>query len=155
MISRAELAELYREDDRLRAEHREWLAERQAQAQALVQRNSGDAGLVLKTTDNTLLPAPQSEPEPFDEEPFVFTGPQFDCLAAALDAALAHEADRTRAERDQAIAPLQRELDYLRGQLDAVLGMLGKSLRGNSPEVKDADVIDLPSGILRRRNDAA
>ena len=119
-----------------------------------MQRNSGDAGLVLKTTDNTLL-APQSEPEPSDEEPFVFTGPQFDCLAAALDAALAHEGDRTRAERDQAIAPLQRELNYLRGQLDAVLGLLGKSLPANSPEVKSADVVDLPAGFIRRRNDAA
>ena len=34
----------------------------------LVQRNRGDAGLVLKTTDNALLPAPQPEPAPFDEE---------------------------------------------------------------------------------------
>jgi len=150
MISRAELAELFREDDRQRASHAEWMAQREAQAQALVQRNSGDAGLVLKTTDNALLPAPQ--PEPSDEEPWAFTELQFDSLAQVFAA----EAKRTRMERERAIAPLQRELDYLRGQLDAVLGMLGKSLPANSPEVKSTDVADLPAGFIRRRrNDAA
>jgi hypothetical protein len=152
MISRAELAELFREDDRLRAEHREWMAQREAEAQALVQRNSGDAGLVLKTTDNTLLPAPQSEPEPSGEE-FCFSSEQFDCLADGLDAVLKHEEDRTRAEQKAAIAPLEREIAYLRGQLDAVLGLLGKSLP--VPEAKAGEVIDLPSGVLRRRNGAA
>jgi hypothetical protein len=40
-----------------------------------VQRNRGDAGLVLKTTDNALLPAPQPEPAPFGEE--ASTAPNF------------------------------------------------------------------------------
>jgi len=35
-----------------------------------------------------------------------------------------------------------------------VLGLLGKSLPANSPEVKSADVIDLPAGFIRRRNNA-
>src|SRR5262249_14761917 len=66
---------------------------------------------------------------------------------------LKHEEDRTRAEQKAAIAPLEREIAYLRGQLDAVLGLLRKSLP--VPEAKAGEVIDLPSGILRRRNDAA
>jgi hypothetical protein len=107
---------------------------------------------VQRNTDNALLPAPQPEPEPSDEEPWAFTELQFDSLAQVFAA----EAKRTRMERERAIAPLQRELDYLRGQLDAVLGMLGKSLPANSPEVKSTDVADLPAGFIRRRrNDAA
>jgi hypothetical protein len=42
MISRSELAELFRQDDRHRAE---WQAEREAQASPYVQRNDDAAGL--------------------------------------------------------------------------------------------------------------
>jgi len=57
MISRAELAELYREDDRLRAEHAEWMAQREAQAQALVRQNS-----VSGTQDHRQHAAARSAP---------------------------------------------------------------------------------------------
>jgi hypothetical protein len=67
-ISRAELAELYREDDRQRAEHREFMARREAQASPYVQWSDDGAGLLYRTTDNALLPAAQPEPGPFDEE---------------------------------------------------------------------------------------
>src|SRR5262245_39931036 len=112
MISRAELAELFAEDDRQRAEHREWLARREAHAASLVRRNDNPAGLVFKTTDNALLDAPAPEPETSGEE-FCFSSEQFDCLAAALDMALKHEANRMRAEQKAAIAPLEREIAYL------------------------------------------
>jgi len=158
MISRAELAELYREDDRLRAEHREWMAQREAQAASLARRNDSPAGLVFKRHDDAMVePASQGEQDwsqwenwwaaRFEPERRALV----EGIADGLDVLLKHEEDRTRAEQKAAIAPLEREIAYLRGQLDAVLGLLGKSL----PEAKTGEVIHLPSGILRRRNDAA
>jgi hypothetical protein len=155
MISRAELDALFAEDDRRRAEHREWLAERQAQAQALVQRNSGDAGLVLKTTDNALLPAPQPEPAPFDEA--TSTAPNFfddverneefaDTMAVLLNEL------RKEWQRDHAV-----EIAELRGQISALLTIVGQKA-SNVPDgnnAKSADIVDLPAGFIRRRNDAA
>jgi len=59
--SRAELAELFRADDRGQAEHRQFMAQPEAQARALMQRNDDDGGLVYKEMDNaTGAPA---EPE--------------------------------------------------------------------------------------------
>jgi hypothetical protein len=159
MISKAELAELYREDDRLRAEHREWLAERQAQAQALVQKSDDDDLLYRTHDENAPLDAPAADGEVSDAaEEFVFTGEQFDCLAAGLDAALKHEEARVRSEQKAAIAPLQRELDFLRGRLDALLTTIGqraKEVPDENFNAKSGDVIDLPRGFIRRRSDAA
>jgi len=155
MISRAELAELFREDDRLRVEHREWMAQREAQAQALVQRNSRDAGLVLKTTDNALLPAPQPEPEPFDEgtstAPNFFDDAERNEEFADTMACLINEL-RKEWQRDHAI-----QIAELRGHISALLTIVGQKA-SNVPDennAKSADIVDLPAGFTRRRNDAA
>src|SRR5262249_3763443 len=69
MISRAELDELYREDDRLRAEHREWLARREAQSASLARRNDYPASLVFKRHDDAMVDPPEPQDEASDEEP--------------------------------------------------------------------------------------
>jgi hypothetical protein len=44
-VSRAELDALFAEDDKLRASHREWMAERQAARETLAQKSGHPAGL--------------------------------------------------------------------------------------------------------------
>ena len=67
MISRAELDELYRADDRLRAEYAEWMAQREAQARPSVPKSEDPAGLIFKTVENEPAPAPQPDAEASDE----------------------------------------------------------------------------------------
>jgi len=80
MISRAELDALFREDDKARAEHAHWMAQREPVASPLVQRNGGDHGLVFKTTNNARVDAPA-----VDGEAFCFTDEQFDALAYVVN----------------------------------------------------------------------
>ena len=78
-----------------------------------------------------------------DEEPWDFTEAQMDTLAVVLNEL------RKEWQRDHAV-----EIAELRGEVRALLAIVGKNTGGSSPP-KDADVIDLPAGFIRRRNDAA
>jgi hypothetical protein len=141
---RRELAELFREDDRLRAEHDDWQARRDAQAKALVQKEV----LYRVCDNNALAPATYQEPEPFNEE-------QVDTLA--------HLINLLRAEWRRDIARLARrlrrvdsgkhldkaEIAELRGQVSKLLTVLGSSdqirrLERMEAESKPPEVIDLP-----------
>lgn len=64
MISRAELAEHYREDDKARAEHAEWMARRHAAASPLVQKSDDDGLLYRMHEENASLSVLQAEPMP-------------------------------------------------------------------------------------------
>jgi hypothetical protein len=69
------LTELYRQDDRARAEHRAWKAEREAQA-AAQEREIEEEAVEYRTADNDAPePAPAAEPEPFYEQ--ASTAPNF------------------------------------------------------------------------------
>jgi hypothetical protein len=69
------LDELYRTDDRLRAEHRAWQTECQAQAVAQASESEPEAVGYQTVDDNSPAPAPASNAEPFYEE--VGTAPNF------------------------------------------------------------------------------
>jgi hypothetical protein len=154
MISRAEFAELFREDDRQRASHAEWMAQREAQAQALVQKSEAD-DLQYRTHDpNASPPVLYEDGAPVYEEPWAFDEVQMDTLAQVL----AHEANRTRAElsealakRDRKIAALQEQVAGLRGTVDALLGLRNGNTSLSSGE---SEVIDLPRNFWRRRDAA-
>ena len=125
-VSRAEIVALCAEHDRFMAE----------QASEPIRRppvsKSDTEGLVYKDSDNnTLEPAPYAEPEPFDSE-------QIDALAHVI----AMEQDYEHAEREKALGPLKQEIAELRGQVSALLTLLGKT-------EKAADVVELPN--WRRR----
>ena len=143
MICKAELDELYRADDKVRAEHRAWLAQCEAAASPLVQRNDNAAGLVFKTTDNALLPAPAVDVEAFDDEEPWFNERQLDGLAVVI--AELRKEFRQQAEIHAARVMTKTfeqqaaEIAELRGQLAAVLQLIGQK------SFKAADVIDLPN----------
>jgi hypothetical protein len=130
------------------------MAQPEAQARALVQRNGGDAGLVLKTTDNALLPAPQPEPsyEATSTAPNFFDDIERNEEFADTMAYLINEL-RKEWQRDHAV-----EIAELRGQVSALLTIVGQKA-SNVPDenidAKSADKIDLPAGFIRRRNNAA
>jgi len=114
---RRHLAELIREDDRLRAEHAS-----EAIRRGTVSETDAD-GLVYRTHDNNAsLPAPQPDAEAdFSDDVD---------LATALDEFSKATVDSFRA--------LERENAELRGKVDALLILLGQK------SFKAADVIDLP-----------
>jgi hypothetical protein len=141
---RRELAELFREDDRLRAEHDDWQAQREAQAQALV-RKSEPEDVLYRVCDN-IAPAPATyrEPEPFNEE-------QADALAHLIN--LLREEWRTEratenAERNEKLSALREQVAELRGTVNALLTLVGKS-QGFGNMATDA-VIDLPKNFWRK-----
>jgi hypothetical protein len=133
MISRAELDELYRADDEVRAEHAEWLARREAQARPFVRKSEDPAGLIFKTVENAPAPALQPDAANFSHD---------DETLYALN------------EFSEAVVERFREIDRenirLKAQLDVVLQLLGKS--DTVSDLKSADVIDLPDW---RRRDVA
>jgi len=114
---RRHLAELIREDDRLRAERASEPIRR-----GTVSETDAD-GLVYRTHDNNAsLPTPQPDAEAdFSDDVD---------LATALDEFSKATVDRFRA--------LERENAELRGKVDALLILLGQK------SFKAADVIDLP-----------
>jgi len=123
---RRELAELYRVDDRLRAEHEEWIAQRASAAPSLARKSEPQGDLVYRTTENALQPATALPGEPSYSD----ASADDDDLATALD-----EFSKATVDKFRALDIANAEL---RGKVDALLVLLGqKSLRA-------ADVIDLP-----------
>jgi hypothetical protein len=112
MIRRAELRALFAEDDKLRAEHRDWKARCEVQAQALVQKPEAD-GLQYRTCENSGSQGPTvHEAEAICEEP--------SANDELVDALVVH----SKALGD-AVLDLRRENDKLKAQLDLVLQLIG------------------------------
>jgi len=84
-------------------------------------------------------PAPAPDGEPFE------ANLDDDVLGHALD--VFSEACDHRFER------LEREIQFLRGQVAALLAITGAANKAIS--VDDDRVVDLPRGFIRRRSDAA
>ena len=141
MISKDEI-------DRLCREHDQWIERAKDEAESVyAQRNTPKGGLVFKDNENALVSRP---PEEFDEnyQSSSFTEQQRDAIAYALHLMRAE----TRDERDQAIAPLEREISYLKGQLDTLLRLGGVSPAKPRESKSGGSVIDLPNW---RRRDVA
>jgi|SRR6516165_4985621 hypothetical protein len=138
-VSRAELDALFAEDDKLRASHREWMAEREAAREALERKSGSPDDLVFKTMEDALQLAPKPDSEAADDDLDAMT---------VLDEFSAAAVERFRR--------LDNELAYLRGQLDVALVALGLRLGNvrNENNSKSADIVDLPP-FLRQRNDGA
>jgi hypothetical protein len=123
MISRAELHDLYRADDEVRAEHAEWLARREAQARPFVRKSEDPAGLTFKTVENAPAPAAQPDAANFSHD---------DETLYALN------------EFSEAVVERFREIDRENIALKAKLDTLTAIIAGDKS--KSGDVIaDLPN----------
>jgi hypothetical protein len=167
--TRAELRALYRDSDRFAAETDEWLARRKAEREALVRKNADEGFEYPDQDENAYAAIPVADDEAPDEEPF--SDEQLDTLAITLaelrcqwesnTAQQTNQMDRAvRQEIEHAVAhnaALRRDLAELRGKVDVLITLLGHKARNVSDEnnSKSADVIDLPAGFIRKRNDDA
>jgi len=135
------------ENNRLCRDFDDWIARAKDEAETInAQRNTPKGGLLFRDNQDALVSRPATEQ--FDEnyQSPNFTDVQLDTIAYVVSA-LRQE---TRDEREQALAPLEREIAFLKGQLDVLL-----KLGGISPtrESKSAgNIIDLPNW---RRRDVA
>jgi len=137
------------ENNRLCRDFDDWIARAKDEAETInAQRNTPKGGLLFRDNQDALVSRPATEQ--FDEnyQSPNFTDVQLDTIAYVVSA-LRQE---TRDERDQALAPLEREIAYLKGQLDAVLRMGGISPAKPRESKSGGSVIDLPNW---RRRDVA
>ena len=137
------------ENNRLCRDFDDWIARAKDEAETInAQRNTPKGGLLFRDNQDALVSRPATEQ--FDEnyQSPNFTDVQLDTIAYVVSA-LRQE---TRDERDQALAPLEREIAYLKGQLDAVLRMGGISPAKPRVSKSGGSVIDLPNW---RRRDVA
>jgi hypothetical protein len=103
--------------DRLIAEHDQWMAQHEPQGSPPVSETD-DAGLLYRSYDNSALEtALEPEPEPFDQ----------DTLADSVAKFVITRIRRERVVYDRKIAGLEGELREVKGMLGAVLQLLGKS----------------------------
>ena len=137
------------ENNRLCRDFDDWIARAKDEAETInAQRNTPKGGLLFRDNQDALVSRPATEQ--FDEnyQSPNFTDVQLDTIAYVVSA-LRQE---TRDERDQALAPLEREIAYLKGQLDAVLRMGGISPAKPRESKSGGSIIDLPNW---RRRDVA
>jgi hypothetical protein len=155
-----ELRELYRQDDRARAEHREYMAQRKALASPPMSETD-DPGVITPDDDNdALLAAPAPEPEPL----YDFTDAQFDALAFVLNEL--HKEFEARIERTERrlldamvrlAMPGERAEETAYALKDRIARMEGRLERQLSDIVerrfKEAatdTVLDLPAAFWKR-----
>ena len=160
---RRHLAELYREDDRLRAEweHEERLARQEARASPLVRQTAPVTTSPHDDGDDALQAAPAPQPETSDEEP-CFTEEQFDTLAFVLNELRKQwQGDIERAQQRilqavvRAVLPgelAEREVHDLRARVIRAEQHIERQLKA---AIGDDKVVDLPAGFIRRRGHAA
>jgi hypothetical protein len=156
MNHRDEIAELGREQDRLLFEHREWMARRKAQGEALMQKSDACAGLVFKSLDNALEAAAVADAEPFVEHEGFFGDARDEALVDVLGrlvADLQRQCRRETAKLHRQFASYRREWRFERTLLQDEIKLLRKRLDIN--DQYGGTVIDLPRGFIRRRSDAA
>jgi hypothetical protein len=116
---------------RLCAEHDGFLAECASEqpVRALVQKSDAGAGLVYRMTENEPAAAPVADAVLSDSD-------------LAADDPLGYAMVKFTEACDRRFERLERENSYLRGQIDTLLAMLGKSEMVSN--LKAADVLDLP-----------
>jgi hypothetical protein len=132
MISRDELARLFKEDDEFTAQHRAWMDRcRPAGGPLALQRRAAGGGLLHRVTDNALQRAPEAHADNNqDDAGWVFSEAQFESIALALHLVakeLTQERDEALAKRDQKIAELRETVVDLRGRIETLTQMFAKS----------------------------
>ena len=128
----------------------QWFERAKDEAESVhARRTVPDGGLVFKDNENALV-SRSAASEEFDEnyQSSSFTEEQRDAIAYALYLTRAEARD----ERDQALAPIEREIAYLKGQLDTLLRLGGVSPAKPRESKSGGSVIDLPNW---RRRDVA
>jgi len=130
--------------------HDKFMAEAREEIRSPPVSETEDAGLIYKEYDNNALPAGSEgdADEVSDAPPGIFGDWRDQALAEAMGICLAETRKEMRAERAAEIAPLKTEIAELRGQVSALLTMLGAG-----DKAKDASIIALPN--WRKRTDAA
>src|SRR5262249_38130309 len=112
------LRDLYDEQDRMLFEHAQWEASREAERDGPIERpyveKSGPAGgLVFKTVDDAMVPAPQPETVPFEGEP-------------ALDDYSRGIAEFVVTWCNEKLVPRDARIAKLETQVEVLLTLLGK-----------------------------
>src|SRR5215831_11011460 len=142
--SRAELAELFREDDRHQAEHRQFMASPEARARALLVRKSEpDHGLTYRTTNNAPLSVLAVDSGAFHEEPDPFDDAQLDVLASVINELRKEFEQHTKIHAVQTLGDHEQMIAQLTGKVDTLIALLGQK-SGNVPmgTKRESDVID-------------
>ena len=135
---RRQLAELFREDDRLRAEHVDWTARRNPGASPSM-RKSGDEAVLYRTIEQT-APQPATEPQPDWSQWEAWMAGHLNILRNEFRGLLDNEREliakaigevtmtlfkRERAAFDKKVVALERENTELNGMVNAMLRMYG------------------------------
>jgi hypothetical protein len=145
---RRELAQLYAADDRLRAEHADWLARREAAAASPVQKSDPE-GILYRTTEQN---------GPADSQPsgVLFGDWRDQALSEAMGFCLVETRREMRKERDAALAERDRKIERLEAKLDAVLTIIGgDKAKSVAQVVHDDSVVHLPRFLRRTHGNAA
>jgi len=125
------------------------MAQPEAQARALMQRNNDDGGLVYKEMENATGAPAQPETDWSQWEAWMAGH-----LANEREAVLNIVNEGVNKMLDQERASIDRDLADLRAENAELKGMIGTVLRLYAGETKTGEVVDLPN-FMRRRNDAA
>src|SRR5262245_56253792 len=149
------LRSLYAEDDRARAEHAEWMAEREAQKHALAQK-SGDSLLYRTHEENASRPAPAVDAGVSDEG-WCFTELQMDSLAvvfAELRREWQQDIERAQQRIFDAMVRMglpgelaEREVHDLRNRVIRAEQQIERRLK---EALGDDNIVDLPPGFWKR-----
>ena len=149
----AELAALYAEDDRLRAEHEQWMAQRETRASPAVRETVLEGVMTHGSNGNALLAAPAAEAVAFDEEPWAFDELQMDVIAQVLkelreefDERIAHAEKRILQATVRLALPgelAEREVHELRARVIRAEEKIERQLKAAIAD--DDNVFELPN----------
>jgi hypothetical protein len=113
---RHQLAELFREDDRLHAEHAQWMARRNAEREAPMRENDPEG--ILYRTGPENAPAPATGMDAASSEGELY--PPYDDLRKIISQFVVEWTNRKLAARDRRIAKLEKQLGTMREDIEAV-----------------------------------
>jgi len=136
MMSREQreyLGELYREQDQLMLEHREWLAEREAAGGSPVRKSEPEPNMSAETDWAKWEEWMEGHKNLLREEMLEACGEAMGMLAVEIKKDM-------RAERDAEMLKLKSEISELKGRVDVLLGLVTRS----------GDIVSLPKGDWRR-----
>jgi hypothetical protein len=167
-----EIAELGREQDRMMHEHADWMARREASLALSVQKSGSEDILYRDAPENAPAPASMADAEPFIDDdrseadlPVVVFGegdPRDEILTdllADLIVGLRREHRRSMVGLHRQFASWRKEQRHMRMILEDEIKVLRKRIdltdRNDRDDRGSDNVIDLPRGFIRRRNDNA
>jgi hypothetical protein len=166
---RRQLAELFREDDRLRAEHAQWMASREAAASPPMRENNPE-GIVYRTNENGAQ-ASAADSDTDQEYPsygdlmqiisqFVVTWTNRKLAGLHRDVARLKKQFKTMGQEIETdrmngieifCNGIERRFAALEAENIKIKALLGVTLR-RLGHTSDADIIDLPANFWKRDN---